>query len=143
MRHRGGGTPSRHPSTSSSKLTVASCIPEQELESIQTSSSRVLRIRAARSWVKSLFVCVCRLYLLFVQPPLPAEPRRGSGPIGVRGSRFPSTRRLYVLARCKSIREGVCLPYKYKSCNRFIMGSVTSPQTVLYKHVPLHHFITS
>src|SRR3954470_16341687 len=89
MRRRGGRTPSRHLSTSSSKLTVASCAPEQEIESIQTSSSRVLRIRAARSWVKS--VCVCRLDLLFVQPPLPAEPRRGSGPIGVRGSRFPPT----------------------------------------------------
>src|SRR3954470_13184807 len=59
MRRRKGRTARRHPPTSSSKLTVASCAPEQELESIQTSSSRVLRIRAARSWVKSLRVCVC------------------------------------------------------------------------------------
>src|SRR3954463_12001045 len=89
MRRRKGRTPSRHPPTSSSKLTVASCALEQELESIQKSSSSVLRIRAAGSWVKSL--CVCRLDLLFVQPPLPAEPKRGSGPIGVRGGRFPPT----------------------------------------------------
>src|SRR3954467_6930979 len=94
MRRRKGRTPSRHPPTSSSKLTVASCAPEQELESIQTSSSRVLRIRAARSWVKSL--CVCRLDLLFVHPPLPAEPKRGSGPIGVRGGRFPPTPPVYI-----------------------------------------------
>src|SRR3954465_1501112 len=92
MRRRKERTPSRHPPTSSSKLTVASCALEQELESIQTSSSRVLRIRAARSWVKSL--CVCRLDLLFVHPPLPAEPKRGSGPIGVRGGRFPPTEML-------------------------------------------------
>src|SRR3954464_5797407 len=55
----------------------------------QTSSSRVLRIRAARSWVKSL--CVRRLDLLFAQPPPPAKPKRGSVPIGARGGRFPPT----------------------------------------------------
>src|SRR3954467_11823590 len=59
MRRGKGGHPVDIYPRPSSKLTVASCAPEQELESIQTSSSRVLRIRAARSWVKSLRVCVC------------------------------------------------------------------------------------
>src|SRR3954467_12143889 len=58
MRRGRGGQPVDIYPRPSSKLTVASCAPEQELESIQTSSSRVLRIRAARSWVKSLRVCV-------------------------------------------------------------------------------------
>src|SRR4051812_41685109 len=38
-----------------------------------------------------IVVCVCRLDLLFVQPPPPAEPTRGSVPIGARGGRYPPT----------------------------------------------------
>src|SRR3954463_16570722 len=117
MRRRKGRTPSRHPPTSSSKLTVSSCAPEQELESIQTSSSRVLRIRAARSWVKSL--CVCRLDLLFVQPPLPAEPKRGSGPIGDRGGRFPPTNTHINMWRKPKYVEGPKIA-KRMICHKYI-----------------------
>src|SRR3954462_805594 len=70
----------------------------------QTSSSRVLRIRAARSWVKSL--CLRRLDLVLVQPPLPAEPTRGSVPIGDRGGRYPPTS----LARQVGGASGSCEP---------------------------------
>ena len=44
--------------------------------------SRVLRIHAARTWVNC---SRARLDLLFVHPPPPAVPKRGSGSIGVRG----------------------------------------------------------
>ena len=65
---------------------VASIAPEQELNT-QTSSSRVLRIRAARSWVNCSRVPP-RPALCVASAPLRTE--RGPVPIGVGGSVSPT-----------------------------------------------------
>src|SRR3954467_9422031 len=55
-------------------------------------------------------VCVHRLDLLFVQPPPPAEPKRGSVPIGVRGSRFPPTSLARQVGAVAQVSSGMTSP---------------------------------
>ena len=63
-------------------------LPSTQLNT-QPSRSRVLRIRAARTWVKTARASASICSLCSLRPR--TAQTRGSGPIGVRGGQFPPT----------------------------------------------------
>ena len=63
-------------------------LPSAQLNT-QPSRSRVLRIRAARTWVKTARASASICSSCSLRPR--TAQTRGSGPIGVRGGQFPPT----------------------------------------------------